>query len=214
MHADMAFLERHLPFKEDPTSYFKQAHSAIVFAVDYIPHPNPTDKSSELTLAKYAQGEDYHNSLKKIMLHLIEQFKLDFPDEYFECFTDSSPIMERDLAYQAGLGWFGKNSMLIDQKKGSFFFLAEIFTSLKLDVATTLHPDRCGKCTRCIDACPTDAIVEGRKIDSNKCISYLTIEAKSPATENLRHGIGEWFFGCDICQNVCPWNEKASAKKL
>lgn len=214
LHADMEYLKQHLPHKEAPTSYFKNAQTAIVVLLNYFPeHPHPEPKVENLKVANYAKGEDYHYWFKDRLNALCKELSLEFSDDDFYCYTDSAPIMERDLAYQAGLGWFGKNSMLINSTHGSQFFLGEIYTSLKIAAANVLHPDRCGTCTRCIDACPTDAILNDRTIDSKKCISYLTIESKELPDENLRSSIGDWFYGCDICQNVCPWNEKVFGKE-
>ncbi|MNK82249.1 Epoxyqueuosine reductase [compost metagenome] len=151
---------------------------------------------------------DYHFWFKDKMKSLCEQLNQQFPDEEFIPFTDSSPVLERDLARRAGLGWAGKNTCLIHPKKGSLFFIGEIYTSLKLIAEFEPLPDFCGTCTRCIDICPTGALVEPKKLDARKCISYLTIESREVPPEELRSSIGDWFFGCDLCQTVCPWNQK------
>ncbi len=208
----MEYLKNHLPLKESPQQYETQAKSAIVLLKQYLPHPYPTDNlplTQQTNVARYARGEDYHLRFQKEMSELAESMKTVFPKEYFSAHTDSHPIMERDLAYKAGLGWFGKNSMMIHPKHGSFFFIGEIVTSLQLESQNPTIPDRCGTCTRCIDACPTDAIIPGERVlNASQCISYLTIEKKGVPEESQRRKIGEWFFGCDICQTVCPWNEK------
>lgn len=213
--AGMKYLEEQSPLKENPEKLLKRAKSAIVFRKNYFPHPHPREifKSPEVQIARYAQGEDYHFWLKKEMDQIIQDLKQHYPDEDFVAFTDSSPVLERDLAYRAGLGWVGKNSCLIHPKEGSLFFLAEIYTTLDLEHQENPIPDRCGTCTRCIDLCPTKAITEDRTVDSNLCISYWTIEAKSAPPENLRSEISSWYFGCDICQTVCPWNQKAFGKE-
>lgn len=210
MHGDMHYMEKHLPFKQEPSKLLPKAHSALVFLTPY--YPNPFN-DSELPLsgsqvALYAKNsQDYHIHLQKTLDDLCEQLKQLHPNEEFVGFTDSKPVMERDLAYKAGLGWFGKNSCLLN-KSGSYFFIAEIYSTKKVKAEPVLHPNHCGTCTKCIDACPTDAIVEDKVIDARLCISYLTIEAKSVAPDHLKPKIGNWLFGCDICQSVCPWNKK------
>src|SRR5690606_18939879 len=142
-----------------------------------------------------------------------EDLERSFPKESFRAFTDSAPLLERDLAHHAGMGWFGKNSCLIHPRKGSFFLLGEIVTSLQLQGPSTPPPDFCGTCRRCIDACPTQAISEDRSLDAGRCISYWTIEAKKPPPDELRNSFQQWFFGCDICQDVCPENQKLLKKE-
>lgn len=210
-YGNMNFLKEHLSFKEKPQNISANLNSAILVTKSYFPHPKKMDlgfKSSKLKIASYAQGEDYHHWLKKDLERMLEELKKQFPEEEFLCFTDSGPVLERDLAYRAGLGWIGKNTCLIHSTKGSLFFIGEILTSLKLDQnKQQAHPDRCGKCTRCIDACPTDALTE-RSLDATKCISYLSIEHKTEISSEYNKLMGPWFYGCDICQAVCPWNEK------
>ena len=212
-HGEMHYLKEHLPQKEDPTKLHGKAHSVICIAHGYAPHPKPMNPLPGLQIALYAQGEDYHFWFKAKLNQACEALKLAFPNEDFLPFTDSAPLLERDLANRAGLGWFGKNTCLINQKKGSLFFLGEIVTSLKLNEDqsiqnTALSHDFCGKCTRCLDECPTQALIAPKILDSKKCISYLTIESKTVPALRLREQIGSWFYGCDICQTVCPWNQK------
>lgn len=209
-HGQMSFMDRHLEIKKNPTLKYPEFKSAIVLRKHYFNNLNaPERKFPGLKVALYANAPDYHDEIPKALQPIVKELRLQFPGESFVVQTDSGPILERDLAYRAGLGWFGKNSMLIDEKKGSFFFIAEILTSLNLKSITALHPDRCGTCTRCIDACPTQAILPERQIDARRCVSYLNIESKTLPPAELRSGLGDWFFGCDICQAVCPWNEKA-----
>ncbi len=210
-HGDMEYLERHLPIKRYPQEWlkargFKKANCAIVVAAPY-PSRN-IERLKAVKIAGYARGDDYHNWLRERLAQVAAELKLRFNDDEFLVATDSQPILERDLAYRAGLGWVGKNTCLIDQRRGSFFLLGEIVTSLSLPIATVPHADRCGTCRRCIDACPTQAIVEPRILDARKCISYWTIESKILPPPELRKKIGDHFFGCDICQDVCPWNQK------
>lgn len=214
MAGSMDYLSRHFVQKENPKLLSATAQSAIVVAVDYVQHPYPVENYGSLQIARYARGEDYHYWLKAKLDDVIKELKILYPENEFVSFTDSSPVLERDLAHRAGLGWIGKNTCLIDQKKGSLFLIGEIYTSLKLEPALQVPVDRCGTCSRCIDACPTQAIVEPRKLDARKCISFLTIESKELPTLELREKIGEWYFGCDICQTVCPWNQKAFGPQL
>lgn len=211
LHGDMKYLAEHAATKEHPQSKWPRAQSALVFAIPYFPHPAPGETPLPVSAARislYAQGMDYHFWFKEKMTRLCEALRTIFPTEEFLAFTDSSPILERDLARRAGLGWVGKNTCLIHPKKGSLFFLGEIYTSLKLKTEMEPLPDFCGKCQKCIDICPTGALTEPRKMDARRCISYLTIESREVPEESLRPQIGDWFFGCDLCQTVCPWNEK------
>nr|BFD62854.1 tRNA epoxyqueuosine(34) reductase QueG [Bdellovibrio sp. HM001] len=216
LHGDMTYLAEHAPIKENPQSKWPRAQSALVFAMSYFPHP---EKKAEFPLKQarvslYAQGMDYHFWFKDRMRQLCAKLQDQFPEEEFLAFTDSSPVLERDLAKRAGLGWVGKNTCLIHPKKGSLFFIGEIYTSLKLQTEIEPLPDFCGTCTRCLDICPTGALLEPRKMDARKCISYLTIESRQVPPEDLREAIGDWFFGCDLCQTVCPWNQKVFKGQL
>lgn len=215
-HGDMKYLSEHAAIKETPQRKWPRAQSALVFAMPYFPHPEPSPRGP-LKVARtslYAQGMDYHFWFKERMQKVCAKLQELFPEEEFIPLTDSSPVLERDLAHRAGLGWVGKNTCLIHPQKGSLFFIGEIYTSLTLETKLEPLPDFCGKCTRCIDICPTQALIEPRKMDARKCISYLTIESRSAPPENLRSQIGDWFFGCDLCQTVCPWNQKAFKGQL
>ena len=216
LHGNMSYLADHAAIKENAQKQWPRARSALVFAMPYYPHPMPVEnfplKSARVSL--YAQGYDYHHWFRGRMQKLCEDLKAVFPDEEFMAFTDSSPVLERDLANRAGLGWVGKNTCLIHPKKGSLFFIGEIYTSLNFKTEVAPLPDFCGTCTRCIDICPTGALVSPRKMDARKCISYLTIESREVPPEELRSQIGDWFFGCDLCQTVCPWNQKVFKGQL
>lgn len=218
MHGEMEYLERHLPLKEDVSRWSPRARSAIVVAKNYLPHPYPNANSGSRQLkartALYALGEDYHREFRAELENLAAALRLDFVRDEFLCFTDSAPVLERDLATRAGLGWIGKNTCLIHPQKGSLFFIGEILTSLDLTVNAPVVPDFCGTCDRCLRACPTGALTEPRVLDARKCISYWTIEARGTAPRELRERFGDWFFGCDICQTVCPWNEKVFGKSM
>lgn len=213
-HADMAYLETQLLDKKSPQRLGHALQSALVFAFPYKPHPRTLEKQSSLKVAAYAHGTDYHFWLKEHLENISFHLKADHPDAEFLCFTDSRPVLERDLGARAGLGWIGKNSCLIDPEEGSFFLLGEIYTSLHCEITTELVHDFCGTCNKCMEACPTQALVAPRTLDSNKCISYWTIESQKIPPPELRENFRSWFFGCDICQDVCPWNKKALKKKL
>lgn len=211
MHANMDYLKTHLPIKQNPKLLMQNAQGAIVVTCSYLPHPKPLNATS-LRHALYARGEDYHYWLKEKLNNVCEELKSKFDHESFLAFTDSGPVLERDLAKKAGLGWVGKNTCLIHPKKGSLFFIGEIITSIKFEDSPT-SMDHCGTCTRCIDICPTGAL-DYKVLNANKCISYWTIESKTAAPEPLRSQIGDWYFGCDLCQTVCPWNNKELKKHL
>jgi epoxyqueuosine reductase len=192
-----------------PTDLLPSARSIICLAMFYNgPEPRSTefDEAGRAWISRYAWGDDYHEILKQRLEGLVHELLEIEPFEYKIC-VDTAPLLERSYAHEAGLGWIGKNTCLINQAKGSWFFLAEILTSLELDTDRPA-PDRCGTCTRCIDACPTAAITPDG-LDARLCISYLTIELRSAIPEPLRGLMGNHVFGCDICQDVCPWNRKA-----
>lgn len=207
-HGDMNYLESHLPLKEDPTKIHESLRSAITIAFHYFPAIKPYQQNIPARAALYAQNEDYHFWLKDKLKASIAYLQAQYPGEHFFPYVDSGPVLERDLAYQAGLGWFGKNTCIIHSQKGSLFFLAEILTSVEVKEKIPLHEDLCGTCSKCIDICPTGALSGDKKLNANKCISYLTIESKAVPPVELRAQMGDWFFGCDLCQTVCPWNQK------
>ena len=202
----MAYMEDHFQLRTDPSLLFEGAKSVICLSYNYFPK-EPLN-SSKYKIAKYAYGKDYHKVLRKRIKKLLEELKRDLPEIDGRACVDSAPVMEREWAKRAGLGWYGKNGLIIHPKKGSYFFLAELLVNLELEYDTPIS-DHCGTCTRCIDACPTDAISEaGYELDASKCLSYLTIELKEdkvPAA--FQDKMEDWIFGCDICQDVCPWNK-------
>lgn len=207
MHGSMHYLaeERNRIRRADPKKILPECKSILVLAMAY--HPLPADEQGGAKIASYALGDDYHDilppRLQKIVEFIEDQIGLPIPNRYY---TDSGPILERELAQRAGLGWVGKNSMLINPRAGSTFFLAEILLGIELEFDDPFPTDHCGTCTRCITACPTKCILPNRTIDATRCISYLTIENKGGIPEELRPKMGDWIFGCDICQQVCPWN--------
>ncbi|MGE3974531.1 MAG: tRNA epoxyqueuosine(34) reductase QueG [Bdellovibrionales bacterium] len=204
--ATMDYLAEQLEERSSPKSFFPQARSSFVVAIPYLSHPNQKHLS-HLPVAIYAQGKDYHNWVRRRLEAIVKDLSQEFPNEEFLCFADSAPIMERDLAHRAGIGWVGKNSCLINEQIGSFFFIGEIYTTLEMEMKLDVPVDRCGTCTRCIDICPTDAFVEPRVLDATKCLSYWTIEARDEMPIPIRTK-SSWYFGCDLCQTVCPWNSK------
>lgn len=206
--ADMGWLARHSEKKRDWTLLVPGARSALVCLLRYPGAPPPSAPPTEPTgkLARYATGEDYHHVLQPI-LDQLAQYMIREGAAEAKGFVDSGPVAERSLGALAGLGWIGKNSMLIHPDEGSWFWLGEVITSLEL-VPDAPIADHCGKCRRCVDACPTDAIlVDKRAVDSRRCLSWLTIENRGPIPEEHHAAMGDWILGCDICQEVCPWNE-------
>ena len=210
------------PRRNDPQSVLHGVRSVIVCALNYnTPHPKSTDPPKEPHsgepcgwISRYAWGDDYHDVLRRKLSGLVVALKERF-DEPFEtlAYADTGPLQERIFAKHAGLGWLGKNTLLLNQALGSWFFLGAILTTLdltpSLGPAESPPPDLCGSCTRCIDACPTEALVEPYVLDARRCISYLTIELRGSVPEALCEPIGRHVFGCDICQDVCPWNRRA-----
>lgn len=210
-HGEMDYLKRHREIKRDLKNIQASATSIISLAHPYRAlQENTTFPFQHLKTAMYAQDTDYHFWLRQKLESLVERLKEIYPDDFFMASTDSFPIMERDFSYQNRLGWIGKNSCLIHPKEGSLFLLGNIVTSVDLSHGEDLDPlpDFCGKCTRCIDECPTSAISHDKTINSTKCISYWTIESKMNPPLELATKFKGLFFGCDICQTVCPWNQK------
>lgn len=209
-HGDMQYLKDHLELKKQPTKIHSSLKSAILITQSYLPHPKAYAndfKLKNLRIASYAKGEDYHHWFLKNLKDIAQKLQSEFKDDIFLAYTDSGPILERDLIRKSGVTWIGKNTCSIHPKKGSFFFIGEILTSLDLKPQDPLMHDFCGTCTKCIDICPTKAL-EPRRLNANLCISYLNIESKQIPPLNLRPLMGDHFFGCDLCQSVCPWNLK------
>ena len=201
----MSYLERNFDKRLDPTKLVPGAKSIISLTFNYFPPKKILDDNSFL-ISKYAYGKDYHIIIKDKLKALFSQMKKEVGDIEGRVFVDSAPIHERAWAKISGLGWIGKNSLLLNKKMGSYFFLAEIVCDLDLEYDSTIS-DHCGTCTKCIDACPTDAITQAQVVDANRCISYLTIENKNEIPKELSKSFNNYIFGCDICQDVCPWNK-------
>lgn len=206
-HGSMEYLRRHLSVREAPGDRYPWARSVIAISVPYHPE-RPVDDSLAAGMARYAQGDDYHDVLEDMLRGLEALIASLAPEERTWRYVDTGPLSDRSMAAQAGLGWIGRNGMLIDERNGSWFFIGLLVTSLEPDVITPSPADRCGTCTRCIDACPTDAILPGRQVDARRCISHSTIETRGAVAEELLGTLAGNVFGCDICQEVCPWNRK------
>ena len=203
----MSYLERNFDKRLDPTKLVPGAKSVISLSYNYFP-PKKLISENNFIISKYAYGKDYHKVLRSKLKKLFTKIRDKIGEVEGRVFVDSAPIHERAWAKLSGVGWIGKNSLLINKNQGSYFFLAEIICDLDLEYDEPVL-NRCGNCTRCIDACPTDAITKAQVIDANKCISYLTIENKEKIPKELRGSINNSIFGCDICQDVCPWNKKS-----
>lgn len=206
MHGRMTYMENHYDKRLDPTKLVPGAKSVISLGYNYFPQKDLAQNSlSGFKIAKYAYGEDYHFVIKRKLKELLKRL-IEFAGEINgRVFVDSAPVLERVWAKRSGLGWIGKNSLLLNKNMGSFFFLAELIIDLDCEYDGPVK-DYCGSCTRCIDACPTDAIPDPYVVDGSKCISYLTIELKEQIPLEFKGKMEEWIFGCDICQDVCPWN--------
>jgi epoxyqueuosine reductase len=203
----MAYLENYFDKRLDPTLLVPGAKSVISLLYNYFPQADLSGEQ-ELKVAKYAYGEDYHFVVKEKLKLLMDEIHKAIGEVQGRAFVDSAPVMERAWAKKGGLGWIGKNSLLLNREAGSFFFLAELIIDLELDYDGPVK-DYCGTCTACMDACPTDAISEPYVVDGSKCISYFTIELKDEIPAEAKGKFQNWIFGCDICQDVCPWNRFA-----
>jgi len=205
-HGEMHYMENHFEKRTDPRKLVEEAKSIISILYNYFPEKKQTENTYKIS--KYAYGKDYHYVIKEKLFELLEFIKTEFGDVNGRAFVDSAPVMDRVWAAKSGLGWIGKNTNLISKEFGSFVFIGELIVDLELEPDNPPEKDYCGTCTKCIDACPTKAL-SPYKIDARKCISYLTIEKKGEIPEEFKGKWNEWIFGCDICQDVCPWNSKA-----
>jgi epoxyqueuosine reductase len=203
MHGQMHYMENHFDKRLDPRLLVDGAKSVVSLLLNYFPE----EKQGEDTykISKYAYGTDYHFVIKDKLKTLLAEINDEIGEVGGRCFVDSAPVLDKAWAKKSGLGWVGKNSNLITPQVGSFYFIAELIIDLELEYDGPIK-DYCGSCTRCLDACPTDAIVEPYVVDGSKCISYFTIELKDQLPQEMNGKFGNWVFGCDICQDVCPWN--------
>ena len=203
----MAYMENHFDKRLDPTLLVDGAKSVVSLMYNYH-NPNEINIAGNLKLSQYAFGEDYHEVVKDKLHELLQFIREEIGEVNGRAFVDSAPILEKAWAQKSGLGWIGKNGNIIHKKAGSFFFLSELIIDLPL-AADAPVTDHCGTCTACMDACPTGAIYEAKKVDGSKCISYFTIELKDAIPEEMKGKLNNWAFGCDVCMNVCPWNKFA-----
>lgn len=202
-HGQMSYMENHFDKRLDPTLLVDGAKSVVSLLLNY--YPSELQREDSYKISKYAYGQDYHFVIKEKLNELLFSIQEQIGAVSGRAFVDSAPVLDKAWAAKSGLGWIGKNSNLITQKVGSFYFIAELIIDLELeyDFATT---DHCGSCTACLDACPTQAIIAPYQVDGSKCISYYTIELKDNLPDEMKGKLDDWAFGCDVCQDVCPWN--------
>lgn len=212
-HGEMAWMANHFDKRLDPTKLVPGAKSVISVMLNYYPSKRLPESKEDYKISKYAYGKDYHYVLKDKLKELFLFIQSEIGEVDGRIFVDSAPVMDKAWAQKSGLGWIGKHSNLLNREMGSFFFLGEIICDLELTPDGPIK-DYCGTCTACIDACPTDAITEPYVVDGSKCISYYTIELKEAIPEEAKGKMENWIFGCDICQDVCPWNRFSKPNKV
>ncbi len=203
MNGQMSYMENHFDKRLNPTLLVDDAKSVISLLLNY--YPSEIQNENSYKISKYAYGQDYHHVIKEKLKELLHFIQTEIGEVSGRAFVDSAPVLDKAWAAKSGLGWIGKNSNLITQKVGSFYFIAELIIDLELDYDSPTT-DHCGSCTACLDACPTEAIVAPYVVDGSKCISYFTIELKDNLPEEMKGKFDDWMFGCDVCQDVCPWN--------
>ncbi|RDY58742.1 tRNA epoxyqueuosine(34) reductase QueG [Flagellimonas nanhaiensis] len=203
MHGEMGYMENHFDKRLDPTKLVDGAKSVISLLLNYF--PSEKQVSDSYKISKYAYGTDYHFVIKDKLKSLLQFVQEEIGEVHGRAFVDSAPVLDKAWAARSGLGWIGKHSNLLTQQVGSFYFIAELIVDLDLEYDSPVT-DHCGTCTACIDACPTEAIVEPYVVDGSKCISYFTIELKNEIPSEFQGKFEDWMFGCDVCQDVCPWN--------
>ena len=203
MNGQMSYMENHFDKRLNPTLLVDDAKSVISLLLNY--YPSEIQNQDSYKISKYAYGQDYHHVIKEKLKELLHFIQTEIGEVSGRAFVDSAPVLDKAWAAKSGLGWVGKNSNLITQKVGSFYFIAELIIDLELDYDTPTT-DHCGSCTACLDACPTEAIVAPYVVDGSKCISYFTIELKDNLPQEMKGKFDDWMFGCDVCQDVCPWN--------
>ena len=203
-HGEMRYMENHFDKRLDPTKLVEGSKSVVSLLLNYF--PDETQAQNTFKLSKYAYGTDYHFIIKDKLKSLLNYIQDEIGEVHGRAFVDSAPVLDKAWAAKSGLGWIGKHSNLLTQQVGSFYFIAELIIDLELDYDTPTT-DHCGTCTACIDACPTQAITEPYVVDGSKCISYFTIELKENIPSEFKGKMDDWIFGCDVCQDVCPWNK-------
>jgi epoxyqueuosine reductase len=209
---EMSYLQRHAEARRHPASMLPEVRSVVMVGMNYGSQPDESRESLHGRVARYARGADYHEVLRERLKRLLAWVQAERPDCRGRAVVDTAPLLERDFARRAGLGWIGKNTMLLNKGQGSYFFLGALLLDVELQADSPHLTSHCGTCTACLDACPTQAFNGPGWLDARRCISYLTIELRSAVPEDLRSGLGEWVFGCDVCQEVCPWNRHAPAE--
>ena len=208
MHGQMQYMENYFDKRLDPTLLVEGAKSVVSLLYNY--YPDQTQNPDAPKISKYAYGNDYHDIIKEKLKEFVHTLRAQIGDINGRVFVDSAPVLDKAWAKKSGLGWIGKNANLINKQQGSFFFIAELILDIDLEYDGPIK-DYCGTCTKCIDACPTEAIVAPYIVDGSKCISYLTIELKEAIPAEFKHKMDNWAFGCDVCQDVCPWNSFSQA---
>lgn len=203
MNGEMKYMENHFDKRLDPTLLVPGAKSVVSLLLNYF--PEQTQEKDSYKISKYAYGTDYHFVIKDKLKHLLHFIEEQIGDVHGRAFVDSAPVLDKAWAAKSGLGWMGKHSNLLTKQVGSFYFIAELIIDLDLEYDNPVT-DHCGSCTACIDACPTQAIVDPYVVDGSKCISYFTIELKNEIPRDVKNQFDDWIFGCDVCQDVCPWN--------
>ncbi len=203
MHGEMGYMENHFDKRLDPRKLVEGSESVISLLLNY--YPEETQREDAYKISKYAYGQDYHHIIKNKLRQLQEFITEEIGEVNGRAFVDSAPVLDKAWAAKSGLGWIGKNSNLLTQQVGSFYFIAELIVDIELEYDHAVT-DHCGTCTACLDACPTQAIVEPYVVDGSKCISYFTIELKNELPNEMKGSFDDWMFGCDVCQDVCPWN--------
>ena len=201
----MHYMENHFDLRIDPSRLVPGAKSVITLLMNYFPHAGQPEGAPRI--ARYAYGQDYHEVIRGKLKILLAKIREEIGEVEGRGFVDSAPVLERSWAMRSGLGWVGRNGNLLNRKAGSFFFIATLIVDLELDYDAPFAGDYCGTCRKCIDACPTEAILENKVVDGSKCISYFTIELKDQLIpDTMKNKFDDWLFGCDTCQDVCPWN--------
>ncbi|VXB71671.1 Epoxyqueuosine reductase [Maribacter litoralis] len=203
MHGEMGYMENHFDKRLDPRKLVEGSKSVVSLLLNY--YPEETQREDAYKISKYAYGQDYHHIIKNKLRQLHEFITEEIGEVNGRAFVDSAPVLDKAWAAKSGLGWIGKNSNLLTQQVGSFYFIAELIVDIELEYDHAVT-DHCGTCTACLDACPTQAIVEPYVVDGSKCISYFTIELKNELPNEMKGSFDDWMFGCDVCQDVCPWN--------
>jgi epoxyqueuosine reductase len=210
MHGEMHYMQKHPEKRLDPRLLFEGSRSLITILLNYYPEES-LHGDGKYKISKYAYGEDYHHVIKRKLWKLQEEIEKETGKIRARAFVDSAPLMDKVWAMEAGLGWIGKNTCLITRNRGSYFFIGHLLTDLELDYDKPFQKDYCGSCKLCMQACPTKAIVSPYQLDARKCISYLSIELQGAFSKEEEESLNGWVFGCDICQDVCPWNRKSTA---